>query len=215
MTVITWEGPEVLRQHLVPVDEVMPHPDNYRRGRVERIAESLRRFGQMRPILVWEERRLIVAGNHTYRGAVEELSWTHIAALLVPMTEADAKAYLVADNRLSDLATNDDDALAAALASLEDEDRYDGTGWTPDEYEDLMANLNRLAQAPTLDDGGGQSARRAPGSDAGDMREVVLMYDARRHAQFGRFLSMLGKEFDTTGPSDTAYEAIKRAAEAL
>jgi ParB-like chromosome segregation protein Spo0J len=222
MTEQTWQGANSLRQHLVAVDEVMPHPDNPRRGNPERIAESLRRFGQVRPVLVRKASGEIVAGNHTYRAATEILGWSHIAVVYAEMDEEEARAYLVADNRLSDMATNDDAALASILAKLADEGRLEGTGYTADEYDDLLANLNKIAEAPQEPFGGGyaetpeqREAREALREKAVAMREVVLMFDQRRHAQFSTFVAMLAKEYGTEGIIDTVYEAVKRGAEAL
>jgi ParB-like chromosome segregation protein Spo0J len=98
---VVWNGPEALRELLVPLAALERHPQNPRRGRVHEIAESLGRFGQVRPVLAHGHR--IVAGNHTYLAAAD-LGWTHVA--VVQHTFADdqeARAYLLADNRLPEL----------------------------------------------------------------------------------------------------------------
>src|SRR6185436_2236685 len=81
----------------VPIDVPLLHPTNPRRGDVSVIAESLTRFGQVRPIVVQKSSAYVIAGNHTLRAA-KELEWTHIAAVAVDLDDEEAQAYLIADN---------------------------------------------------------------------------------------------------------------------
>lgn len=128
---------------LVPVDELEPHPDNARRGDLDRIAESLERFGQLRPVLVNARDGYIVAGNHVYLSA-RELGWSHVAAVREDMEPQDAKAYLLADNRLAELGTYDDAALAAVLRDVYEDGSLAATGYPEggDPLDALLARLN-------------------------------------------------------------------------
>jgi hypothetical protein len=91
-------------EHLrAPIGAFQRHPENARIGNVEVIAQSLTRFGQLKPIVVQQSTGYIVAGNHTFLAA-NQLKWSHIASSVVDMDEAEARAYLVADNATSDLA---------------------------------------------------------------------------------------------------------------
>src|SRR3954463_793671 len=98
-TRVVWEGSGSLKRLLVPIAECIPHPENPRRGDVGVIAESLREFGQLRPILVNSESGYIVAGNHTYRAATEVLGWNRIAVVKAVLSTEDERRYLIADNR--------------------------------------------------------------------------------------------------------------------
>lgn len=97
----------------VPIETVTLHPNNPRVGDVEAVAASLKRFGQMRPILIQASTRYVVAGNHLLRAA-RSLGWTELAVVVVDID--DATAYLLADNRTSDLGGYDERLLAAILA---------------------------------------------------------------------------------------------------
>jgi ParB-like chromosome segregation protein Spo0J len=140
---VRWEGERSLRRLLVDVSTLRPYPGNPRRGDVVRIAESLTRFGQVRPIVVDAEGK-IVAGNHTFLAA-RELGWNRVAAVKVDMSDEDALAYLVADNRLSDVAVWDDSELRSILERLRDAGALTGTGYTPEEAEDYFHELDVLA----------------------------------------------------------------------
>lgn len=75
------------------------HPDE----NMTAIKLSLLRYGQLKPIVVRKENRTVMAGNGTMRAA-QELGFASIAANIVPMTDAEALGYALADNRTAELA---------------------------------------------------------------------------------------------------------------
>lgn len=116
-----------------PVSALRPHPRNPRRGNVNLIAESLKHHGQYRPIVVQRSTGFILAGNHTFQ-ACTSLGWKTVAVTYLDVDDATAERILLADNRTSDLATYDDNALASLLHSLPD---LDGTGFTQIDLDNL------------------------------------------------------------------------------
>jgi ParB-like nuclease domain len=120
------------------------HPRNPRVGDVEAIAASLGRFGQVRPVLVQASTRFVVAGNHLVRAA-QALGWTEIAAVVQELDDATAIAYMLTDNRTSDLGGYDDALLAAILAEQTAADNLAATGYDP-------ADVAALLRAAGLDD---------------------------------------------------------------
>ncbi|MBA3875608.1 MAG: hypothetical protein C0498_01505 [Anaerolinea sp.] len=129
---------EELAGLVVPIDSIRPHPQNARHGDVERIAESLTRFSQVKPVVVQASTRYVVAGNHVFLAA-KSLGWKKVAAAVVELSDEDAVAYLLADNRTSDLGSYDRDALAEVVGQLRDTDALAGTGYAPDEADALIA----------------------------------------------------------------------------
>lgn len=123
---------------VVPLDDVQPYDRNPRRGVVDRIAESLQAHGQYKPLTVNGRTGDVLAGNHTWRAA-KQLGWSEVARTLVDVDDDEAARIVLVDNRLSDVATYDDEALAELLGALADSDAgLAGTGWTD---EDLAALL--------------------------------------------------------------------------
>jgi len=96
---------------LVPLDQLHEDPANARKGNVAAIAESLREFGQHRPVIARKDSHRIVAGNHLYRGAAL-LGWTEVAVWWVDDDDITAARRALADNAVGDLATWDNQALA-------------------------------------------------------------------------------------------------------
>lgn len=125
---------------------------NPRRGDVAKIAESLRRHGQFRAIVVnegtltgrpWE----VLAGNHTLMAA-RSLDWERIDAAIVDVSEEDAAAIVLADNRLADIGDYDNTDLADLLESLNGD--YLGTGYDDAFLDDLHDLLNPPDSADAL-----------------------------------------------------------------
>jgi DNA modification methylase len=133
----------------VDIGTLKPYPGNPRQGDVEAIAHSLSKNGQYRPIVVRAETLEILAGNHTWKAA-KHLGWPTIAVSFIhELTDDEAKRIVLADNRYSDLATYDPQALADLLTSLEDPD---GTGYAASDIESLLASLTALEPPTALTD---------------------------------------------------------------
>jgi hypothetical protein len=128
----------------VPIESLKLWPRNPRQGDVGAIAESLKRFGQVRPILVQKATSRIVAGNHLYRAATA-LGWTEIAAVVTDMSDKQAKAYVAADNRVAELGSFDDELLAVLLADIAKTDTLEGTGYDEDDLADLLSKVGKPA----------------------------------------------------------------------
>lgn len=130
-----------------PVDSLILLPDNPRHGDIGAISQSLERFGQQKPIVINRD-GMILAGNHTFQAA-KALGWEEIWVAESELEGADQPGFALADNRLSDLATYDHDAL---LRYLEDQPNLDGTGYSTEDMEEIRADLaQRLQFTPEID----------------------------------------------------------------
>jgi hypothetical protein len=121
--------------------------NNPRKGDVKLIAESLKTYGQYKPITVNKRTNEILAGNHTYQAA-ESLGWRTINAVYVDVDDETAAKIVAIDNRSSDLGTYDDEALLALLSEIED---LAHTGYTQDDLDDLYADIQEAA-TPVLEE---------------------------------------------------------------
>jgi ParB-like chromosome segregation protein Spo0J len=199
------------------IEDVRPHPENPRLGNVDKIKESLLRFGQMRPILVQASTNFIIAGNHTWK-AVMELEWEEIAVIKVDVDDNEALAYALADNRTADLGGYDDVALIAALEKLNEESALVGTGYSIDDLEDLQAALDQVKETEPEQFSGGYAeppeeteARWADRSE-GQRREVVFLLEHDKFDQFRQNLEVLKERYQVASMSEAIYEAVAREA---
>lgn len=142
------EGVEI-RNRSVRVSALRPHPRNYKRHpqeQVMRLVTSLRRFGQVRSIVVQEGspgHYLIVAGHGLVEAARQE-RFKELRADVLPATwsEEQVVGYLAADN-LHGLGGEDD---LVELAQILEEQRASGfdlaaLGTSADELNALLARL--------------------------------------------------------------------------
>lgn len=142
----------------MPLDEIVPATRNPKKHRLDLLRSSMDRFGFAAPVLRDERTGRLVVGH----GRAETLALMRDAGQtppdgvqldatgrwLVPVvrgwasrSDAEADAYLLADNKHSELGGWDDAGLADVLTSLagEDFDLAELAGWTPSELEDLLA----------------------------------------------------------------------------
>lgn len=105
---------------LVPVDDLVPYANNARvhsKAQIARIRASLREFGFVTPVLIDFDNN-IIAGHGRVEAARAE-GMTEVPCVLVSnLTEAQRKAYILADNRLSETAAWDPQLLKLELEGL-------------------------------------------------------------------------------------------------
>ena len=117
----------------VSLSELKRFPSNPREGDIGAITESLRILGQYRPIVVNKRNNQILKGNHT-AAAASALGWTEIAVVWVDVDDEQAARIVLADNRIADKATYDNELLVTAVSALKS---LDGSGFDSEDLADL------------------------------------------------------------------------------
>ena len=126
----------------VKIDKLIPYARNSRthsENQVAQIAASIKEFGFTNPVLI-DETGSIIAG-HGRVLAARKLAIADVPSIrLTHLTEAQKKAYVIADNKLALNAGWDDEMLAVELTDLKDMGfDLDLTGFSTDEIEALLA----------------------------------------------------------------------------
>lgn len=101
----------------VPLDTLQPHPMNPREGDVGAISTSMQHNGIFQALVVQRSTRTILSGHHRTMAA-RALGRTDLPVLWVECDDERALSILLADNRSSDLAHNDDAKLLEGLKQL-------------------------------------------------------------------------------------------------
>lgn len=127
-------------------EELIPYEKNPRdnRAALDAVELSIEEYGFTNPILVNEE-KVILAG-HTRREAAILAGLEKVPYIVVDgLTEAQQKAYRLADNKLSELSIWDEDLLKEELEDLLD-DAYDIslTGFSDVDLTDLLKDEEDL-----------------------------------------------------------------------
>lgn len=106
---------------MMPIDDLVPYANNARvhdKHQIAQLRASLREFGFVTPVLIDFDGN-IIAGHGRVEAARAE-GMTQIPCVLVSnLTEAQRKAYILADNRLSETASWDTEMLKIELGGLE------------------------------------------------------------------------------------------------
>jgi ParB family transcriptional regulator, chromosome partitioning protein len=129
------------------MDRLRPAARNARRhdeSQIQRIAESMRHYGWTAPLLI-DPTGEIIAGEARWK-AGQLLGQAEAPVIVIDgLTEAQREAYRVADNRLAEYATWDEDMLAEILAELQTlEFDLGDTGLSEEDLQRI------LAQAPEV-----------------------------------------------------------------
>ena len=150
--------PSTLSKTVQVVDRSITHLRPYERNarthspaQIKKIAASIKRFGFMNPVLCDQSGR-IIAGHGRVEAAkllgmatVPTMAFEHLSA-------AEIRAYVIADNRLAELAGWDKEILAIELQSLLEFDHEIDITLTGFELPEVDFLIQGLASADPADD---------------------------------------------------------------
>ena len=122
----------------IRIDEISNHernPKQHPDKQIRLLEESIKRFGWTNPVILDKDGR-ILAGHARVKAAIAAGNDT-VPCIRTKLTGAEADAYLIADNRLSDLAPYDRDILAELLGELPD-DLAELTGFDSSDIDALL-----------------------------------------------------------------------------
>lgn len=128
---------------MLPLAALKPYERNARthpKAQVKQLAAAIRRFGFTVPILIDDENRILA--GHGRLEAARQLALTEVPCIRIgTMSEADKRAYVLADNRLAEKAGWNRTLLAEELAFLvEEKFEVELTGFTIHEVDVILAD---------------------------------------------------------------------------
>lgn len=158
-----------------PIASLRPDPGNPREHspkQIKAIARSIEAFGFNVPVLI-DAAGQIVAG-HGRVEAARSLGRSAVPTIMLEhLTPAQAKAFMIADNRLTDTSTWNDRLLAEQLKSLADLDltfSLEATGFSMGEIDFRIEGLNLTTEeGADPDDALIEVAANNPVTQAGDV----------------------------------------------
>lgn len=109
-----------LRLEHVDIRKVKPHPQNARTHSPEQItaiAHQLRDSGWVRPLMV-DEHMVLLAGHGTLKAAKQNGDKTVPVVIRTGLSQAQKRAYVLADNALAERSEWDNGLLTAELTDL-------------------------------------------------------------------------------------------------
>ena len=131
------------------IDKLIPYINNPRNNdnAIDKVAASIREFGFKVPIIV--DKNYTVVTGHTRLLASKKLELEEVPCVIVDdLSDAQIKAFRIADNKVSEYSTWDIELLQIELESLSDLDiDLEITGFNEIECMEMLEDLE-----PTTDD---------------------------------------------------------------
>ena len=109
-----------MKVQYVPIGQVKPYENNPRKNKaaVDYVANSIKEFGWRQPIVT--DKDFVIIVGHTRLQAAKKLKLKEVPVLVADdMTEEQAKAYRLADNKTAEFAEWDFDLLNDELLNLD------------------------------------------------------------------------------------------------
>ena len=157
-----------------PIAELKPNPDNPRihtKKQIFQISRSIQEFGFTAPVLI--DAQLNIIAGHGRLLASQELGWKEVPTIcLAHLTEAQKKAYLIADNKLTENAKWDEKLLAQqfqVLSELDLDFSIDITGFEMGEIDVMIEGLSITDAEADADDEPPTEQTAVPVSKVGDL----------------------------------------------
>lgn len=129
-------------------DLLVPHPKNVRNHpgeQIRRLAESIKQFGFTNAVLI-DENNVILAG-HARVAAAKKVGLKEVpVVVLTGLSEAKKRAYVLADNKIAEMAGYDRSGLVVELQDLtvllaEENLDLQLTGFSQAEFDSLLSDL--------------------------------------------------------------------------
>ena len=195
----------------VEVSKLVPYANNSRthsKEQIKKIQSSLREFGFVNPILI-DRKYNIIAGHGRLLAAKEDGLETVPCVFVDHLTEAQKKAYIIADNRLAEDAGWDKDLLAIELENLQELDfDLDLLGFDAAELNTLLNSADDVKEDDFDVD---EELKKPPLSKQGDLwilgRHRLLCGDSTKLESYEKLMD--GKKANlivTDPPYNVKYE---------
>ncbi|MFT4115982.1 site-specific DNA-methyltransferase [Bradyrhizobium sp.] len=160
---------------LVSVSELRPAPQNARKhslSQLRKLAESIKTFGFNAPVLADRDNNILAGHGRVLAAQMLGLSQVPVISL-DHLSEQQARAYMLADNKLTDLSDWDDKKLAVQLKDLSEmalDFEIEAIGFDPPEIDFRIQSLEEPTPGDDVD--GFSVALPDPVSAVGDIWQL-------------------------------------------
>lgn len=182
-----------------PIAKLRPNPRNSRTHSAEQVAElarSISKLGFNAPVVAMPD-GLILAG-HGRTLAAKSLGLTEVPVVVVEhMSAEEARAYVIADNRMGEKAAWDNQILIEELRDLESSGiGMEISGFTENDLAGMLQEGEKVARENT-----GRGVEDTDADRDWDLEQLRIKWDARPGQlwQIGQHRLLIG---DATSPAD-------------
>lgn len=136
-------------------DELQLRPNNPRQHsdeQIAKIASSVEQFGNLNPILIDQDKKIISGGGRLL--AAKKMKLDRVPVLQIShLSDEEKRAYRIADNRLAELGEWDKEALIFELDAILEADEFsvELTGFSTAEIDTMQVEIGAEAASPATD----------------------------------------------------------------
>jgi len=189
------------------LDQIKPYTNNPRKIKnVDKVANSISEFGFQQPIVVDKNKTIIV--GHTRYEASKKLGLNKVPVLIADLTEAQSKAYRIADNRLNEDSSWDNELLDLEIKELETLN-FDKSilGFDQKEIDDLFKDVVPVFEPANNNfQNVDMGEIKAPNSQ---VRMVQLFLDSTSEPKLKEMIDYLKSVYKIDNLTDTVFKAVE------
>ena len=195
----------------IEIDKIIPYINNPRKNlNVDKVASSIKEFGFQQPIVVDKTNTIVV--GHTRYEAAKKLGITKVPVQIADLSENQAKAYRIADNRLNQDASWDTKLLNIEFNDLLSKDyNLDSLGFTTDELDTLF-----LKSSEDADIGLNENIEEdldLTQETLSDVKMIQLFFNADNESKFREAINKISKENNIDNFSDAVLRCVLNEAD--
>ena len=190
----------------IEIDKIIPYINNPRKNlNVDKVASSIKEFGFQQPIVVDKTNTIVV--GHTRYEAAKKLGITKVPVQIADLSDTQAKAYRIADNRLNQDASWDTKLLNIEFNDLLSKDyNLDSLGFTTDELDTLF-----LKSSEDADIGLNENIEEdldLTQETLSDVKMIQLFFNSENENKFREAVSKISKKNNIDNISDAVLKAV-------
>jgi len=186
----------------IETNKILPYINNPRKNlNVDKVASSIKEFGFQQPIVVDKSYTIIV--GHTRYEAAKKLGLKEIPVQIADLTETQAKAYRIADNRLSEDASWDTKLLNLEFNDLLNKEfDLDLLGFTNDEIDNLFLKTDEESDKEI-----NENIDLAE-ENISDVKMIQLFFNEENESKFREAISKVSKRDGIDNISDAVLMCV-------
>jgi len=190
----------------IEIDKIIPYINNPRKNlNVDKVASSIKEFGFQQPIVIDKTNTIVV--GHTRYEAAKKLGINKVPVQIADLSDTQAKAYRIADNRLNQDASWDTKLLNIEFNDLLSKDyNLDSLGFTTDELDTLF-----LKSSEDADIGLNENIEEdldLTQETLSDVKMIQLFFNADNESKFREAVNKISKENNIDNISDAVLKAV-------
>ena len=186
----------------IETNKILPYINNPRKNlNIDKVASSIKEFGFQQPIVIDKNNTIIV--GHTRFEAAKKLGLKEVPVQIADLTETQAKAYRIADNRLNEDASWDTKLLNLEFNDLlSKEFDLDLLGFTTDEVDNLFLKTDQESDKEINEN------LDLAEETLSDLKMIQLFFNQENEAKFREAVDKISKANNINNISDAVLRSV-------